>query len=101
MSVITSIESELKTVSARGKDTLKTLHYLLRNVINSPNHFPQVQEKAVDNLRTSHDWEQLELTTENLHIHLPQPTLRKGSTCIKKGFPGAWFAQYATVYYTQ
>ncbi|GIS65064.1 MAG: hypothetical protein CM1200mP3_13120 [Chloroflexota bacterium] len=46
MSVITSIESELKTVWARGKDTLKTLLYLLRNVINSPNHFPQVREKG-------------------------------------------------------
>ena len=86
MSVITSIESELKTVSARGKDTLKTLHYLLRNVINSPNHFPQVQEKAVDNLRTSPDWEQLELTTENLHIHLQQ-LIRFGNKVISISEP--------------
>ena len=86
MSVITSIESELKTVSARGKDTLKTLHYLLRKVINSPNHFPQVQEKAVDNLRTSPDWEQLELTTENLHIHLQQ-LIRFGNKVISISEP--------------
>ena len=72
MSVIASIESELKSVSVRGTDTLKTLHYLLSNVIDSPNRFPQVQEKVVDNLRTSPDWEQLELTTENLHVHLQQ-----------------------------
>ena len=81
MSVIASIESELKSVSVRGTDTLKTLHYLLSNVIDSPNRFPQVQEKVVDNLRTSPDWEQLELTTENLHVHLQQ-LIRFGNKLI-------------------